>query len=84
MKRVGERKKTCFQWVDSLSKPTGLLQSIRRSGISVIKDFSRSDTLEIGIESLLSMDRDSPMKSHSTVKYRAILSHQCVHYTNSL
>lgn len=74
MKRVWGRKKkkkTCFQLVDFLSKPTGLSQSIMRSGISVIKDFSNSGILEIGIESLLSMvtDGDSSMKFCSTLIY---------------
>lgn len=40
-----------FQVVDFLRKPAGLSQSIMRTGIWVIKDFSRGGILQIGIQS---------------------------------
>lgn len=91
----GEKKKTGFQLVDFWSKPSGLSQSIASSRIWVIKDFSRTGILEIGIESPLSMlaDRESSMKLCFTLIYciipfdRELFSAteavQCVWYTGS-
>lgn len=76
-KRWGrEGDKRAFSWwISEVSLHAALSQSISKSGIWVIKDFSRRGILEIGTESQLSMltDRKAPMKLCFTLIYCIIL-----------